>query len=78
MYDILQLNEMLVPELKDIAEQLKVHSRNLKNVLIYLEDHHNIFICKRTLQNFLKDTGLHLEKSPAISKKQTEPGRLWN
>ncbi len=26
MYDILQLNEMLVPELKDIAEQLKVKS----------------------------------------------------
>lgn len=59
-----------------IAEQLKEHSRNLKNVLIYLEEQHNIFICKKTLQNFLKDTGLHLEKSPSISKKQTEPGRL--
>jgi len=54
-----------------IAEQLKDHSRNLKNVLTYLEEHHNIVICKKTLQNFLKDTGLYLEKSQTIPKKQT-------
>lgn len=41
-----------------IAEQLKEHSRNLKNVLTHLEEQHNIIICKKTLQNFLKDTGL--------------------
>jgi transposase len=41
-----------------IAEQLEEHSRNLKNVLTYLEEQHNISICKKTLQNFLKDTGL--------------------
>ena len=41
-----------------IAEQLKEHSRNLKNVLLYLEKEQNIIICKKTLQNFLKDTGL--------------------
>ena len=40
---------------KVIAEQLKEHSRNLKNVLVFLEEEHNIIICKRTLQNFLKD-----------------------
>jgi transposase len=57
-----------------IAEQLKEHSRNLKNVLIYLEEQHNIVICKKTLQNFLKGTGLHLEKSPAVPKKQTKQG----
>jgi transposase len=57
----------------EISEQLKDHSRNLKNVLIYLEKQHNIQICKKTLQNFLKDTGLYLEKGSAISKKQTEP-----
>ena len=57
---------------KEISEQLKDHSRNLKNVLIYLEEQHNIQICKKTLQNFLKDTGLYLEKGSAISKKQTE------
>ncbi len=53
----------------EIAEQLKVHSRNLKNVLTYLEEQHHIVICKKTLQNFLKDTRLYLEKSPAVLKK---------
>ena len=57
----------------EISEQLKVHSRNLKNVLTYLEEQHNIVICKKTLQNFLKDTGLYLEKSQTIPKKQTQP-----
>jgi len=56
-----------------IAAQLKDHSRNLKNVLTYLEEQHNIVICKKTLQNFLKDTGLYLEKSQTIPKKQTQP-----
>ena len=56
-----------------IAEQLKGHSRNLKNVLTYLEEQHNIVICKKTLQNFLKDTGLYMEKSSTVSKKQTQP-----
>ena len=41
-----------------ISEQLKEHSRNLKNVLAHLEEEHNIIICKKTLQNFLKGTGL--------------------
>lgn len=41
-----------------ISEQLEIHSRNLKNVLLHLEEKHNIRICKKTLQNFLKDTGL--------------------
>lgn len=31
MYDILQLNEMLVPELRDIAEKLNVKNRNKMN-----------------------------------------------
>lgn len=41
-----------------IALQLDKHNRNLKNVLTYLKKHHDIIICKRTLQNFLKGTGL--------------------
>jgi len=57
----------------EITEQMNDHSRNLKNVLTYLDELHGIVICKRTLQNFLKATGLHLEKSPAVSKKQTQP-----
>ena len=43
---------------EDISIQLELHSRNLKNVLLYLEKQHNIKICKKTLQNFLKGTGL--------------------
>ena len=43
---------------KVLSKQLEIHSRNLKNVLLHLEEKHNIRICKKTLQNFLKDTGL--------------------
>lgn len=42
----------------EVSQQLELHNRNLKNVLIYFKEHHNITICKKTLQNFLKDTGL--------------------
>jgi transposase len=41
-----------------VANQLEVHNRNLKNVLEYLDKEHNIKICLKTLQNFLKGTGL--------------------
>ena len=41
-----------------IEKQLELHSRNIKNVLLHLEKEYNIKICKKTLQNFLKDTGL--------------------
>ena len=43
---------------QEIAKLLEVHSRNIKNVLLQLEKEYNINICKKTLQNFLKDTGL--------------------
>jgi len=43
---------------KELSQQLELHNRNLNNVLDYLEKQHNITICKKTLQNFLKDTGL--------------------
>lgn len=56
-----------------VEKQLKEHNRNLKNVLAYLEEQHNIVICKKTLQNFLKDTGLYLEEGPPVAKKQTQP-----
>ena len=41
-----------------LSKQLEIHSRNLKNVLLHLEEKHNIRICKKTLQNFLIETGL--------------------
>ena len=43
---------------EEVCKQLELHNRNLKNVLIYFEEQHNIIICKKTLQNFLKATGL--------------------
>jgi len=58
---------------KEIEEQLKVHNRNLKNVLTDLEEKYNIVICKKTLQNLLKGTGLYLEKGQAVPEKQTQP-----
>ena len=42
----------------EVSQQLELHNRNLKNVLIYFEEQHNIIICKKTLQNFLKVTRL--------------------
>lgn len=43
---------------KDVSEQVELHSRNLKNVISYFKEQHNITICKKTLQNFLKDARL--------------------
>ena len=43
---------------KEVSEQLELHNRNLKNVLLYFEEQHNIVIRKKTLQIFLKVTGL--------------------
>jgi transposase len=58
----------------EVAEQVEIHGRNLKNVLNYFEEKHKISICKKTLQNFLKGTGLYLEANQAIPKDKTEPG----
>ncbi|KAA6332136.1 hypothetical protein EZS27_019324 [termite gut metagenome] len=43
---------------KEVCEQADLHSRNLKNVIVYFKEHHNILICKKTLQNFLKEAQL--------------------
>jgi transposase len=58
----------------EVAEQVEIHGRNLKNVLNYFKENHNITICKKTLQNFLKVTGLYLETDQTIPKDKTEPG----
>lgn len=42
----------------EVAKQLEVHNRNLKNVLEYFNKELDIKICLKTLQNFLKVTGL--------------------
>ncbi|KAA6304935.1 hypothetical protein EZS27_043414 [termite gut metagenome] len=43
---------------KEVCEQVELHSRNLKNVIFYFKEHHHILICKKTLQNFLKEAQL--------------------
>jgi transposase len=43
---------------KEVSQQVELHSRNLKNVVSYFKEQHNIIICKKTLQNFLKDAHL--------------------
>ena len=43
---------------EEVSRQVELHNRNLKNVLTYFKDRYQITICKKTLQNFLKDTGL--------------------
>jgi len=37
---------------KEISIQLEVQSKNLKNILLYLEDQHNIKICHRSCRIF--------------------------
>ena len=32
---------------EEVSEQLKLHNRNLKNVLIYFEGQHNSIVCKK-------------------------------
>jgi transposase/predicted phosphodiesterase len=64
---------------QEIAKQLVLHHSNIKNVLHYFEEEHNIKICRKTLQNFLKVCGLffcffitfHIglaQENPAISR----------
>jgi len=59
---------------KEVDEQVELHGRNLKNVLTYFKETHNIIICKKTLQNFLKGTGVYLETGKTFPKEQTEQG----
>lgn len=50
------------PRLKGFEEvielQIELHNRNIKNILTFLKEEHNIIVCKRTLRNFLKDARL--------------------
>jgi len=43
---------------REVSQQIELHNRNLKNVLIYFKEQQNIKICKKTLQNFIKATRL--------------------
>ena len=59
---------------KEVAEQVEIHGRNRKNVLTYFTEKHQITLCKKTLQNFLKGTGLYLETHLVIPEDQTKLG----
>ena len=41
-----------------LKQQVELHNRNIKNILTFLKEEHNIIVCKRTLRNFLKDARL--------------------
>jgi transposase len=41
-----------------IKQQIELHNRNIKNIITFLKEEHNIIVCKRTLRNFLKDARL--------------------
>ena len=41
-----------------LKQQVELHNRNIKNILTFLKEEHNIIVCKRTLRNFLKDVRL--------------------
>lgn len=43
---------------KDVSQQVELHGRNIKNMIFYFKEQHNITICKKTSQNFLKDAQL--------------------
>lgn len=57
---------------KEVSQQVEIHSRNLKNILTYFKEQHEIILCKKTLQNFLKGTKLQMEKSSIIIKSKTQ------
>ncbi|NNF22438.1 MAG: transcription termination factor Rho [Saprospiraceae bacterium] len=72
MYDILQLNEMLVPELKEIAEklQLKSYKKLSKQDLIYkILDHQAV------VGGNGKNEKTEKETPPAKEKKSPEPAK---
>jgi len=60
----------------EVAKQVEINGRNLKNVLTYFEEEHKITICKKTLQNFLKGTGLYLETNQTIPSLKEHTMRI--
>ncbi|MDR3653398.1 MAG: hypothetical protein P4L34_10585 [Paludibacter sp.] len=41
-----------------IKQQVELHNQNIKNILSFLKEEHNIIVCKRILRNCLKDAWL--------------------
>gem|GEM_PF-564779 len=62
--------EKLAPVKGILPDILKENNGNLNAVLAVLAEKHHIKSCKKTLQDFLKDNGLQMEKVQKITKKQ--------
>lgn len=60
----------LAPIADQIPDLMDKHQRNLDLVQQEIKTQFDINICKLTLQNFLKDTGLYLEANTKITEKQ--------
>ena len=60
----------LAPIADQIPDLMDKHQRNLDLVQHDIKTQFDINICKLTLQNFLKDTGLYLEANTKITEKQ--------
>lgn len=78
MYDILQLNEMLVPELKDLAEKLnlKSYKRLGKQDLIYKILDHQALLGEDKMKQTLgdpKDAKASSEEKSTPEKKEAKP-----
>ncbi len=73
MYDILQLNEMLVPELKDLAEKLKLkaYKRLSKQDLIYKILDHQALIGKDKMKTTLGDEMPEAKPAAKAPEKKT-------
>ena len=41
-----------------IKQQVELHNQNIKNILTFIKEEHNITVCKRTLWNSFKDARL--------------------
>lgn len=59
----------LEPINEHISALMDKHNRNLNLVLQEIEEVHHIKVCKLTLQNFLKGTGLYLQTNTEIAQK---------
>lgn len=59
----------LAPIERQIPDLMEKHDRNLDLVLEEVQQRFGISICKLTLQNFLKGTGLYLEADKKIAEK---------
>jgi transposase len=62
----------LEPVKELLPEILEANNRNINLTVNELDREHSIKVCKVTLRNFLKDTGLYVQTSSEVLKKQAK------